>query len=149
MRIDDHIIALLQSKHIPFTDFTHEPVFTSEQASRIRGVELRSGVKALCLKNSRGEFLMALVRADKKADLNKISELEQSPVKLAAPADVLEQTGCEIGSVPPFGFARQLKTYLDRDILNEGDVNFNIGLHTRSLRMAAKDLLKVIDAILV
>ncbi len=149
MDVTSAILDRLRQKKIPYTDFTHEPVFTSEQASRVRGVELKSGVKALVLKNGRGDFLMVLVRADKRADLEKIAKLEKSSVKLASPADVLEQTGCEIGSVPPFGFARPLKTYVDRDILNEEEVNFNIGLHTRSLRMAAKDLLKVIDAILV
>lgn len=145
MRIDEHILALLRSKNIPFTDFTHEPVYTSEQASRVRGVELKSGVKALCLKTGHGEFLMVLVRADKRADLKAISGKENSPVKLASPAEVLEHTGCEIGSVPPFGFPRPLKTYFDREILDNTEVNFNIGLHTRSLRMAAKDLLKVLD----
>mgnify|MGYP001612390120 CR=1 FL=1 len=125
---------------------SHEPVYTSEQAARARKVALRTGVKAMVLKGN--TYFLVLIRADKKVDFKLIKKLEMSNrVRLASPEEVKEQTGCETGSVPPFGFARDFKTYLDKEILKEGKVNFNAGLHTKSIVMMGKDLLKVVEPV--
>ena len=41
------IRELLDDSRVEYRIFEHEPVYTSEQASRVRGVELKTGVKAL------------------------------------------------------------------------------------------------------
>jgi len=41
------IRKLIAQNSIPFEVSEHEPVYTSEQAAKVRGVELRTGVKAL------------------------------------------------------------------------------------------------------
>jgi len=106
-------------------------------------------VKALVCKTSAKKFILVLVRADKRADLDSVVELEGAKkVSLASPEEVLKHTGCKIGSVPPFGHKKALKTYLDREILEEDEVNFNIGEHTKSIRMKAGDLLRVMGPVL-
>lgn len=160
-----NVIRMLDDKGIEYKLLEHEPVYTSEQAARVRGVSIRTGVKALVLKTKgrrstssehaggearSGEFILALVRADKRADLKSVAAAAGTKkVKLADPAEVLQITGCEIGSVPPFGHETPLKTYMDRDILDQDEVNFNIGSHTKSVRMKAEDLMKVIKPILI
>jgi Ala-tRNA(Pro) deacylase len=144
----ERIKSLLKDKGIPFEVSEHEAVYTSEEAASVRGVALRSGVKALVCKSGKG-FIMVLVRADKRANLNKIASLEGvRKIYLASPEEVKEATGCEIGSVPPFGFDKPLKTYIDRDILNEERVNFNAGLHKVSVSMKGKDLERAVKGIL-
>lgn len=144
------IRKILQENKIDFEIYDHEPVYTSEQAARVRGVDVKTGVKALVLKTYESRFILALVRADKRADLEKIAELEGTKnVRLASPQEVFRETGCEIGSVPPFGHKTELKTYLDRDILENDFVNFNCGLHTKSVSMKAEDLLKVLNPIFI
>lgn len=127
----------------------HEPVFTSEDAARVRGVELRTGVKALVLKTTDNKFLMGLCPGDKRLDLKQIANLEGvKKVNLASPAEALKITDCKIGSVPPFGHPRKLKTYTDKDILENEWVNFNIGLHTKSAKMKSIDLKRLIEPVL-
>ena len=139
---------ILEEKGIEYQISEHEPVYTSEQAADVRGVDVSTGVKALVVKTSEGGFVLVLVRADKKADLDDIAKKEHTKrVRLASPQDVLEITGCEIGSVPPFGHDTELKTYFDREILENEYVNFNAGLHTVSIRMKARDLLRTIKGI--
>jgi len=148
--VEEKLIGMLKENKVGFRLLEHEPVYTSEQAARVRGVPVRTGVKALVLKTYEGRFVLALVRADKRADLEAIAEREGTRnVRLARPEQVLELCGCEIGSVPPFGHLTKLRTYMDREILDEDEVNFNIGSHTRSVRMKAQDLLKVISPILI
>ena len=145
-----NVERILKENNVKYSLLEHEPVYTSEQAAQARRVPVTTGVKALVLKRDKGGFILVLVRADKRADFGMIAEKEGvRHVKLARPEEVLEVTGCEIGSVPPFGHANKLKTYMDRDILAEDEVNFNIGSHRKSVRMKAEDLLKVIKPVMI
>lgn len=166
------ICALLNASGIEYQASEHEPVFTSEEAARVRGIALRTGVKALVFRckyekrfegdaaaeenyigrdkkddeteNSRTGYILALVRADHRVDTKKLKEfLGVVDVSLATPAEVLRFTNCEIGSVHPFGNLMAMRTVMDRSILENEFVNFNAGLHTKSVSMRAKDLLQV------
>jgi len=133
---------------IRFDVSEHVPVYTSEEAARVRGVELKTGVKALVLKTELGSFVVGLVAADKKIDLKKLARVVGAKrLQLASAQEVLKLTGCEVGSVHPFGNLFDLPTYMDRSVLENDLVNFNAGLHTVSIQMRAKDLFKAIGPV--
>lgn len=141
---------MLDSNKVKYELSEHDPVYTSDQAANVRGVDIKTGVKALVLKTYDDRFILVLVRADKRADMEKIAELEGTKnVRLANPQEVFKLTGCEIGSVPPFGHLTELKTYLDKDILENDEVNFNCGQLTKSINMKSQDILKVINPIFI
>ena len=56
---------------------------------------------------------------------------------------VLAKTGLEVGSIPPFGSAIGVKTYLDQDLSKNERIAFNVGRHDRSVMMSYEDYLKV------
>jgi len=142
------IRGLLDRDGIPYEVSEHEPVYTSEQAAKVRGVELKTGVKALVLKTEEGNFVMGLVAADRKIDLKKLAKIVRTKkLRLASSQEVLEVTGCEVGSVHPFGNLHGLPTYMDSSILENDMVNFNAGLHTVSIQMSVKDLIKPIKPV--
>ena len=139
------IKKLLDDNQISYVVTEHEPVYTSDQAAKVRGLEPKTGVKALILKTDEGDFIEGLVPGDKKIDLKKLAKVVGTKkLQLASPQEVLISTGCEIGSVHPFGNLHELPTYLDSAILENDFVNFNAGLHTISIQMKAKDLAKAI-----
>jgi len=143
------IKELLDSNGITYEVSEHEPVYTSEQAAKVRGVELKTGVKALVLKTEEGSFVMGLIAADKRIDLKRLAKITRTKkLRLASPQEVLKITGCEIGSVHPFENLHRLPTYLDSSILENDMVNFNAGLHTVSIEMKAKDLVKAIRPVI-
>lgn len=149
MKIEDNIKKILDEKRVSYETSTHKPVYTSQEAADIRGVELKTGVKALLVKTAEDRFVMILVRGDCRADLKRIANLEKTnKVYLATPEEVKKITGCEIGSVPPLGHLTRLKTYMDETILENEEVNFNIGEHTRSMKIKSKDLQEAIDPIM-
>jgi len=136
---------LLDCNGIPYEVLEHAPVYTSEEAAKVRNVELRTGVKALILKTEEGKFIMGLIAADRKIDLKKLAKIVGTKkLQLASPQEVIKITGCEVGSVHPFGNLHGLPTYLDSSVLENDMVNFNAGLHTVSIQMKAKDLVKAI-----
>jgi len=140
----DRILHLLKEQNIPFTHFNHGPVYTSEQAAAARQGELHNGVKAMVCETERG-IILALLAADRKLDLEKLAHLIQfKKIKLASKEKVLAHTGCEVGSVPPFGFPQPLPTYVDETVFDHEHAEFNIGLLTESVRLKTSDLRKIL-----
>jgi len=134
---------LLDQNEIAYAVSEHAPVYTSEEAAKVRGVELKTGVKALVLKTDRGSLVVGLIAANRRIDLKKLAKaIGVRKLQLASAAEVFRATGCEVGSVHPFGNLFGLPTYLDSSVLENEMVNFNAGLHTVSIQMRAKDLVK-------
>ena len=143
-----HILTIFAKLGIDFTENVHEEVRTSLQAAKVRGTPLKCGVKALVCRTLENRFILVLVRADKKADLKRIAEIAGTKrISLASTDEVIQVTGCEPGSIPPFGHKNELETYADSDIFKENKVNFNIGLKTHSAEIAGKDLRKILGRI--
>lgn len=155
------LIELLETEHIKYKLYEHEPVFTSEQAARVRGVELKTGVKAMVLKKSlsgndelqendetqKDRFLVADIAADRKLDFKRLEKLFDPPVRkvgFATKQEVVAVTGCEAGSVHPIGWLFGLDTYLDESVLENEFVNFNIGLLTKSVRLGKGDFMRIL-----
>lgn len=146
MSVEENLLSILEKQRVEYDRSTHEPVYTSKEAADVRGVPLDTGVKAMVLENQSGELLLGLVPADHRVDLDGVEEEESSDVALADPEKVLNVTGSEIGSVPPFGHDEPLKTYLDPEILEKDRVNFNAGDHEVSISLKPEDLKKCIEA---
>jgi prolyl-tRNA editing enzyme YbaK/EbsC (Cys-tRNA(Pro) deacylase) len=53
------------------------------------------------------------------------------------------QAGLEIGAIPPFGSTMNLPTYLDEEITQNEGIVFNVGAHTKSIKMKPTDFLKL------
>ena len=140
IQVYSKVIRMLDEAHAEYATTEHEPVITSEQAAKVRGAPLKTGVKAMLLKTLEGAFFLTLVPADRKVDMRLMAKLERSSVFMATPEEVLKLTGCMVGAVPPLGHKTKLKTYMHRAVLENEWVNFNAGMRTRSVRMRAKDL---------
>ena len=145
----EKIIQLLSVLKLEFKLIDHVPVFTSQDAATIRNAPLSSGVKAIVLKTGSNNLVLACVSGDKKIDLKKLGALlGEKRIFLASPKEVLEATGCEVGSVAPFGNLFGLKTFFDKAILENPEVEFNIGLHTKSVHMKSSGLVKAVAPII-
>lgn len=142
------LVSFLEKNGVKYQSSEHGHVRTSEQAAAVRSVPLQSGVKALVFKvqkEKHSELAMVLVRGDHKVDNGKLcSLLNARNAKLASPEEVLEKTGCEVGSVHPFGNLFGLPVYMDKLVMENKEVNFSAGMHTKSVNMKAEDMVKLI-----
>jgi Ala-tRNA(Pro) deacylase len=133
----------LEENNAHYEIMSHKPVRTSQEAADARGTKLEQGVKALLLKTKRG-FIIALTASNTKIDLKKLTNILKSDMRLATAQEVLQETDCEIGAVPPFGF-KKIDTYMDNSVLKNEDVAFNAGLHDRSIKMKKDDLVRIVE----
>ena len=139
---------VLNKEKIEFEVLEHKPVFTSKEAAEVRGTELKQGCKALVCKTDEG-FIQAVVSGVKELDILKLQKLTLfRKIELADAKEVRKVTGCNIGSVPPFGNLFDLKVYFDKSVVESDVVAFNAGSHTRSIKMKAKDLVRVVNPVI-
>ena len=146
----EKIKKLLDDNEIQYEILTHEPVYTSEQAAKMRGKGMdegmRRGAKAMIFKVDE-KYIQCIVPAHKIVDQKKIKELlNVKKVKLATPEEVLKVTDCEIGSVPPFGNLFNIPIYCDPELSDE--IDFNAGLHDTSITMRRIDWEKIVKPVI-
>jgi prolyl-tRNA editing enzyme YbaK/EbsC (Cys-tRNA(Pro) deacylase) len=99
--------------------------------------------------HARGRFYLVVTTADReiKARLFK-RPFGTKDIRFATPEEVRAATGCEVGSVPPFGHsAPDLPVFVDGRILAGGHFLFNPAVPTESLRLGAQDLRRVYAAL--
>ena len=131
--------ARLAGAGIPFAVLRHEPVYTSEQAAAVRGVPLSSGAKALVVKAGE-RFVMLVIPADRRLDSkNARAGLGVKAIRFATKEEVLQLTGLEPGSIPPFGSLFGLTTHVDPALALNESINFNAGDHSISIQMTHAD----------
>ncbi|MCS7015017.1 MAG: YbaK/EbsC family protein [Gemmatales bacterium] len=121
----------------------HRPVFTSEEAATVRGTPLASGAKALVLKAD-DQFLLAVLPADRKLDNRQLRErLGVKSLRFAQTQELVQLTGVTPGAVPPFGSLFGLPTYCDPALLEQTEINFNVGDHGISMHLRTEDYLRL------
>lgn len=90
---------------------------TAEDAARAIGVEVGQIVKSLVFLAD-GAPIVCLVSGSNKLDTARLAEaISAKEIGRADAEAVREATGYAVGGVPPFGHARALPVYCDRDLL--------------------------------
>ncbi len=141
----EKIKKFLDLHKITYELLEHEPVFTSEDAARVRHADIKIGAKSMIVR-SQGQFFNFVLSAAKKINWKRVKEiLNTSSASLASPEEVQENIHCEIGSVPPFGNLYGLKVYCEPSLLEHEIIEFNAGLHTASIKMKSKDWVNLVQ----
>ena len=139
-RLED-VKAKLDAVGIPYTLSHHEPTRTSEEASRVRGVPMHAGAKAIVTRGHKsGTVYLFVMPADLKLDGVKAKKLVGEPIGFAS--DVEAITGCVPGSVPPFGSLFGAQTYMDARLGENAEIHFNAGSLTDSMCIRFDDYLR-------
>jgi nondiscriminating aspartyl-tRNA synthetase len=138
------IKQLFVESGVDFQVLTHEPTPTSEDAAKVRGFELGTGVKALILRNKKtGANLMVAIPADKKLNIKAVEakyavKNPGAKLEFEKPETITERYGLVIGGVPPFGHVFGVETYADKSILDTEVAAFNNAEQTESLLTTSK-----------
>jgi Ala-tRNA(Pro) deacylase len=143
----ERVRALLDSCAVTYELMEHAPVFTSEEAARVRGTDIREGAKAL-LFLADGRPVLLVVPGDRRVDSRAFKQrFGVQDLRLVAAAELRQLTGLAPGAVPPFGSVMGLPTYVDAALATGQRMAFNAGSHSASIRMAVADFLAVERAI--
>lgn len=143
------IRAYLQESGVHFRELHHEPTRTSEESARVRGEELRNGGKAILLKVD-GVFRFFVLSAARRLDSSKVKQhFGVKRLRFATRAELLELTGLEPGSIPPFGSPIfDMELFVDSSITENERIAFNAGSLTDSIIMNVKDYLRLSEPVI-
>jgi Ala-tRNA(Pro) deacylase len=142
----ERIIELFKQHNIEHEIIEHGITITSADSARERGSLLKQGVKSLLVKTRKEpvSYVVANLPADKKMDYKKLEHATGlKKLTLANPEEILAQTGCEIGAVPPFGYKNQFQIIVDPTVFDNEVNEFNIGQRTVSAKLKTSELKKL------
>ena len=133
----------LRDAGVPYERIEHAPVFTSEEAARVRGTPLQAGAKAIVVRAD-DRYVHLVLPGDRRVDNARLRGiLGTRRVRFATPDELLALTGCAPGAVPPFGNLFGLPVLLDETLTAMERVAFNAGSNTVSITMRADDLVRL------
>jgi len=90
---------------------------TAADAAAVLNCDLEQIAKSIVFKDIETQTpILAIVSGKNKVDLTKLENLIHSKLEKADADFVLEKTGFPIGGVPPFGYDKNLKIFLDEDL---------------------------------
>ena len=127
---------------VPHRVFFHEGIVTSfEQAARERGQSEAQVVRSILFQIRPEEFVMVLVAGPTQMEWKKLRQLVgRSRIRMATEDEVLEITGYRVGTVSPFGMARQVKVLIDASVMKEQEVSIGSGVRNTAIILRSADL---------
>lgn len=145
MTLTDRLIAYLGEHGADFTVLQHEPVTTSAEAARVRGTPLEQGAKAMVYRAD-GQPVLLVLPASRRVDARAFKRaFGVKNLALISPEELRQQTGLEVGAVPPFGNLLDLPTYVDERLLSLPCISFNAGSRSTSIIMSPADFQRLVQ----
>lgn len=148
------LTQLLDKNNAKYRVMEHSTAGKSEEVAKIRGTQLGQGAKGLvCHVKGNGirQHVLAILPADKQADLSKIATaIGGTRASLASPKEVDELTQCVFGAIPPFSFHPNLKLIADPLLFERfEELAFNAGTLERSIILNTEDYQRIAAPTLV
>jgi Ala-tRNA(Pro) deacylase len=129
----------------------HPPVFTVEEAKRLRGTLPGGHCKSLFLRNKKGAMWLVATLEDRAIDLKTLGErLGAGRVSFGSPDRLLRHLGVIPGAVTPFAVVNDreglVKVALDREMLRQNPLNFHPLRNDRTTAIAPGDLVRFLES---
>lgn len=120
---------------------------TSKLAAEALGCTTSQIAKSIVFKGSKP--IVVVISGDKKVDLKRLSTTLGEKIELADPEYVRVNTGYEVGGVPPFPHASDVKVYLDTSLFRWNEVWASAGAPNAVMRIKVRDLEANIDTAII
>ena len=144
--VTERLERWLRERGARFRVMEHAPVFTSEEAARVRGTPIEAGAKALVFLAADRPVHVVLPGARRVDNARLRAVLGVRTLRFATPEELLALTGCVPGAVPPFGNLFGLPVLVDEALAEREEIAFNAGSNTVSIVMRGDDFLRLSDA---
>ncbi|GHC22037.1 hypothetical protein GCM10010082_12400 [Kushneria pakistanensis] len=143
----DQLVQLLKTHDARFRIIEHSAEGRSQDVARIRGTTESQGAKAMLCKSRHDDefFMLAVLPGNRKLDFRQVADaVGIKKATLASAEDVMTETGCVVGAVPPFVFSSRIRLLADPALVEEHDeIAFNAGRLDRSIVLSSEDYLRI------
>ncbi len=145
MSINLRVQTLLEEKHVPFRTLPHAYATTAQRVAQVTRVPGRDVAKVVVVRAARGQYLMAVLPASCRLDLDALRGLAQSDRLRLAGEDEVQQLfpDCELGAMPPLGRLYDMPLYVDACFHPDEPVFFEAGTHRELVEMSWGDFVRL------
>ncbi len=121
----------------------------AEIASEQTGIEPERMIKSLVVKLKNGEFVFALMPADKKISMKKLAKAAGAKsASMSKPDEAERITGYKVGGVSPFGSKQALRVFMDSSLEDFDFVGINGGGRGVILKVSMDDLKRLLNPVI-
>ncbi|MFA5029642.1 MAG: YbaK/EbsC family protein [Patescibacteria group bacterium] len=146
MSIPQKIKSYLDKTGIDYEEVAHKTVFTAYDAAQTLKKELKEIAKNLLIQADK-TFVLVIVPADKKIDLNKLKKaLRVKKVSIPKEQIMVKILKIKPGAISSFGKLHQLETLVDKAMLKTKKAVFSTGSFTDSVLMKVRDFVQLEEA---
>jgi len=127
----------IQAEHLSLD----QPCHSVAEAARAVNASPEELVKNICLLDSDGQLITAIVKGEDRVSVSRIAKtLQREGLRLATPEEILEQTGYPCGGTPSFGY---LATFLiDSKVMERELVFTGGGSETSLVKIQTEELVR-------
>ncbi len=124
MYTETELLAFLDEQHIPYQRVEHPPVYTCEEADRLRPKTAGVASKNLFLRDRRGALYLVMLACEKRLDLKRLAEqVGASKLHFASEETLQERLGLGRGAVTVLGLINdtehRVQLWVDREIWDQ------------------------------
>jgi Ala-tRNA(Pro) deacylase len=147
----ENLFAFLDRLGIAHQTVTHPPLFTVEEARRLRGPIDGGHTKNLFLKDRNGSVFLVVTLEDAAIELKSLHRrLDACRFSFGSAELMHELIGVEPGTVTPFAAindgGRRVTVVLDAAMMAEAMLNFHPLVNTMTTTIASADLVRFLEA---
>ena len=133
----------LANNSIEYSKFSHDHTFTALESAHAAHVSSDSVIKAVLLSDGK-EYLLAALPADRKLEIDRISDYLDQDYELATEDEIADVFGdCVLGAIPPTADAYGLSVIWDDSLSKPDGLYIEAGDHETLLRIEKEDFLKL------
>jgi Cys-tRNA(Pro)/Cys-tRNA(Cys) deacylase len=145
--------VFLDQLHIPYS-IASFPSTTPKGASSVAialGLKEHQTVKTLIFETDLGERVLVMVGGNQNVISDHLKKVVGSRnIQLAGPDMVIQTTGYQIGSIPPFSWQPEgFRSFLDLEMMNESLLAVGAGVWGNEILISPSDLVKASRALVV
>jgi Ala-tRNA(Pro) deacylase len=134
------ICDYLQGRRVWFETLLHRPVSSATKFAQSLHIPGRLVAKGVLVRSRTG-FVLAVLPATSRIDLDRLGEVLNDRELTLATEDELEQIfgDCERGALPPFGRLYGLTTVVDSSLAGGSEIVFVANTRHEAVRMRYRD----------
>ncbi len=122
------IEELLKKDNIKFNVVSYSPkVKDAREAAIETGLDLEKMIKTLIFKSG-DKYLALLIPSPKKVNIQQVNQRLGLKISMASPKEILEVTGCEIGTVTVLELKNKLSIYIDSSVMKYDTIGIASGV---------------------
>jgi Ala-tRNA(Pro) deacylase len=148
----EQLFATLDALGIGHATVQHPPVFTVEQAARLRGEIAGGHTKNLFLRDKKHELYLVVTLEDAEIDLKSLHQVLGASGRFSfGSSDLLREVwGVEPGAVTPFGAINdrqaRVTVVLDAAMMEHETLNYHPLVNTMTTSIKRDDLVKFLQS---